>query len=243
MSLSAAAAIDKPPRRAVPLKKREAQPRHIGGFLIGKRLREAEESWEGMIKAGLKPEWGSELGQLWIGGHLSTHQAEAGQKFAEFCAFADHYMGTPKRNAASPMYQRGWGNSRNDEEALALLQGNVKDFERRCKRALRRWDRLHGYIIDDKVFSLLLDVCVHNQHCPVLQIPRLRAALELLVIKLGINRIRPEDQPRMQPKKRYRKPKQGDQNDRRRDPSSYYNRDSAPAAAVPEPQGGGSSQD
>jgi len=241
MSVSAAAAIDKPPRRAVPLKQ-ERKPRHPGAEQVWRRLREADEEWDMLIKYSANESLGSHISLLRAQNEITAFHADAARYFAKFCARADHYAGTPKRSAASPAYELGFFKSRNDEEALARLQGTIKDYERRANGIRKRWDRIHSYIGDEKVFSLLLDVCVQDVRCPTLQIPVLRRALEILVHKLGLNRIRPEDKPRMQPKRRYRKPK-GDQNDRHRDPSSYYNRDSAPAAAVPVPQGGGSSQD
>jgi hypothetical protein len=138
-------------------------------------------------------------------GHINSMQADAGVSFANFCAKFDHYTGNPRRECASPDYERGYRNSRNDEEALAIRNGTIDDHQRRVKWVQRRWSRIREYFGDEKVFALLLHVCVHDQMCPSLSIPILTAALELLVMKLGLDKIRPEDQPRMINKKRYRK--------------------------------------
>jgi hypothetical protein len=242
MALSAATTEQKPPRRTVPLKATSKQ-RHPAAYQIWKSVGSLPPgSWDALAKVGAHEKIRTHLGLLYIEGQINENQANAGVYFAKFCAKADHYLGMPKRNAASPDYEKGYRNSRNDEEAVAILNGTIKDFEARCKWVHKKWNRIHGFFGDEKVFSLLIDVCVNDQHCPVMEISKLRAALELLVIKLGIDRIRPEDQPRMRPKRRNRRPKQEGTNDRRRDPSSYYNRDREdiqlipPSATIPEPQ-------
>lgn len=198
-----------PPRRRIPLKDYgNDHSRHPGAYAIWKRIADNKSAWEGMIKFGANESFGTGLGRLYMEGHLSELQAEAGRYFAKFCAAADHYAGAPKRNAASPAYERGWANSHNDEEALALLQGRLHDWEKRCQRIRRKWDRIHGYFGDEKVFSLLLDVCISDRHCPAAQVPVLRAALQLLALKLHLNKVRREDQPRMQPRRRHRRPKE-----------------------------------
>jgi len=192
-------------RRAVPLKEKSKE-RHPAAYQLWKSVGALPAgSWDALAKVGVHEKIRTQLGRLYIEGHLNENQANAGVYFAKFCAKADHYLGMPKRNSASPDYEKGYRNARNDEEAVAIRNGTIGDFEARCKWVRKKWNRLHSYFGDEKVFSLLIDVCISDQHCPVMQIPVLRAALEVLVIKLGLTRIRPEDEPRMQPKRRRRR--------------------------------------
>src|SRR5258708_3742191 len=166
----------KQPRRTVPLKPHDVEPRYPGGVQAWKRLQEEHNKWGMLTVIGASADLGSQIGLLHVQRHLSDSEADAAVYFAKFCARYDHYNGMPRRDAVSPDYERSAFNSRNDEEALAKLNGTIEDFERRCKHIRKRWNRIHGYIEDEKTFSLMLDVCVNDKHCPTAQIPELRTA-------------------------------------------------------------------
>ena len=200
--------LPKQARRTVPIVRYGApEERHAGAYLLWKRLRDSKDRdhWLMMVKLGANESFGSQLGLLFMGGKLSEFQAEAGRFFAIECARHDHYFNVSRRDVVSPAYEKGAINSRNDEEALARLQGSIDDYERRCKRIRKRWHRIESAVGNKAAIDLLYAVCVHDRPCPASQIKLLGVALELIVRKFHMNTVRPEEVSRVQQKRRRRR--------------------------------------
>jgi|SRR5215510_1249041 len=79
----------------------------------------------------IDPRWGSSIAQLVFFKRLTDREAAAADRWAEWSGRADRVNGWPRRQAASPLYEAGYGPSVDGE--TAINQGDLEFLTRHDK--------------------------------------------------------------------------------------------------------------
>jgi len=140
-------------------KKAESQPRHAGHHTLWRRHR---DNWDGMIKQGHNPMWGTVIGKLYLDGHITEFEASAARLFSELAGRYDRYFGTTRRTVPSPAYQSGLG-GRDDEVERHEKQGTTKEYERRANKARKAWEKINRSIPNAHARDVIEEVCLYDR--------------------------------------------------------------------------------
>jgi hypothetical protein len=161
-------------------KKKRARPRHPGAGTMWRRLR---DNWSDIMKIGADPNLGTVVGKLYLFGVITETEATAARRYAEVVGRHDRYMGMPRRQVASPAYERGFGAE--DEIAKRERQGTISAYERRARRAKREMVRLRSQIPNDTALTAVESVCVLDQEIPTAQHADLKTLLNKMAKVYG----------------------------------------------------------
>lgn len=134
---------------------------------------------EHAIKLGADARLGTVLGTLGLHSVLSDAEVAAGFKCAEIIGRYEQLKGIPRRSAASPSYQRGFGNGGEiDEHRLSPDQ--IKAHKRLVRRATKAYDKLLTIFPNDKAKEIIERVCCDDERINPTLHPHLAACLHLL---------------------------------------------------------------
>lgn len=182
------------------------QPKHAGANIWAKRV---HDGFQVLRRLGLSPEWGSVVGTLHLEGKLSELEVQAAFVYCEATARYDRYHPTNERTprtVKSQAYQASFGGM--DEFERSRLTGTIGEYERRARRARKRWytavsaiDPGHMAALDlapdpeRKIPPLpprsarreIIDrVCLSDERVPDHLIPYLKEGLQRLAKSLGL---------------------------------------------------------
>jgi hypothetical protein len=152
------------PRYPSGQRKAKHQSRHMSREEVQMR---APVLWQRIIQhgaaLGVDPRLQSVLGRLAIYGHLTPTAVTVGQYIADITGKYERSTGMPKREGASPSYDKGFKGGAtnpydtNDGEIIAR-------YERRVKKITKQYNRLMAMIPPSPSLAhqIVMDVCVNN---------------------------------------------------------------------------------
>lgn len=136
-------------------------------------------------RMALDPRLSTVLGRMGLFKELSDAEVDAGFRIAEIYGRYEMLKGIPRRTAASPSYERGFGN-KDAVDTARMLPDELKRHQRTLKKAIKAFDKLQGWFHSDKTRNLIERVCCENEHIsPVLR-PHLAAELHHIAVEMGI---------------------------------------------------------
>ncbi|MCA1458073.1 hypothetical protein I6F35_33610 [Bradyrhizobium sp. BRP22] len=138
-------------------------------------------------RLGADPRLATVLGRMGLFKELSDGEVDAGFKIAEIYGRYESLKGMPRRSAASPSYERGFG-SKDSLDTDRMLPDELKKHQRAVKRATKAFDRLQRLMPDDRLRDLIERVCCNNEEInPVLK-PGLAQTLHSIAVSMGLIR-------------------------------------------------------
>lgn len=136
------------------------------------------------VRLGLDPRLATVLGRMGLFNELSTVEVDAGFRIAEIYGAYESLNGIPRRHAASPSYQRGFGSK--DVDTSRMTPDEVVRFERRQRRSRKAFDKLQLMFPHDAARDLIERACCNNEEIgPVLK-PKLAILLHGIAVKMGL---------------------------------------------------------
>lgn len=184
----------------------EHQPKHAGANIWAKRV---HDGFQTMRRLGLSPEWGSVVGTLHLEGALTELEVQAAFVYCEAAARYDRYHPTNERTprtVKSQAYQASFGGM--DEFERSRLTGTITEYERRARRARKRWNSAVSAIDPGHMVALELPpdqerkipplpprsarreivdrVCLSDERVPDHLVPHLKEGLQRLAKALGL---------------------------------------------------------
>jgi hypothetical protein len=137
------------------------------------------------VRLGADPRLATVLGRMGMFKELAEAEVDAGFRIAEIYGRYESLKGIPRRHAASPSYQRGFG-SKDGMDTDRMLPDELKRHQRALKRATKAFDKLQTMLPDDRQRGLIERVCCDNEEInPVLK-PGLAGALHTVAVKMGL---------------------------------------------------------
>lgn len=138
------------------------------------------------VRLGTDPRLATVLGRMGLFNELSAAEVDAGFRVAEIYGAYEATMGMPRRHAASPSYQRGFGAGEVDTSRM------TDDELKRCRRRQRRvqtvYQRLRVWLPIDADLRLVEQACCDNSEVGPINRARLAATLHHLAIQFGFAR-------------------------------------------------------
>ena len=152
------------------------------------------------VRLGVDPRLATVLGRMGMFKELAEAEVDAGFRIADIYGRYESLKGIPRRHAASPSYQRGFG-SKDGVDTDRMLPDELKRHQRALKRATKAFDKLQALMPDDRLRDLIERVCCDNEEInPVLK-PGLAAALHDIAVKMGLIReVRARAKPKTEPR-------------------------------------------
>lgn len=134
-----------------------------------------------VAKAGANPEIGSVVTRWVLYGHLSKPEGLAGRLVGEIIGRYERYWNAHglTRTSRSQSYERGTGGM-SDEIARHEANGTLREYERRAKRAKKRYEKLCSIIMSrfgDAAWETIVEVCVSDREVDT----RLRADVAVVL--------------------------------------------------------------
>lgn len=136
------------------------------------------------VRLGLDPRLSTVLGRMGLFKELSEVEVDCGFKIAEIYGRYESLKGIPRRSAASPSYQAGFGAKGVDTGRM--LPDELKRYERKVRRATKAFDRLQAMIPHDYARELLERVCCDNQDPGVMHKRDVQFLLHKVAEKMGL---------------------------------------------------------
>ncbi len=163
---------------------RKAGPRHPSGRLKAESAGVTYTALNRLRSLGTNPVLETQVGRLLFLDELDLEQARAAWLMAEIYGRYDRAMGR-RRSVVSPSYEAGRGRDPGAPESAEEAD--------RSQGARRVWARLQAALraCPPGVRSALEELAVEDRACPAGSFPRVRLALEVLAIEMGIRRRRP----------------------------------------------------
>lgn len=134
------------------------------------------------VKLGMDPRLGTVLGIMGLRKELSDAEVAAGFKIAEIVGRYERMKGIPRRNTASPSYQRGFGSGNEIDEAR-MTTDQVKSHQRLVRRATKAYDALQNLYPNDRARDIIERVCCDDERISPDLIPSLAACLHHMAEK------------------------------------------------------------
>ena len=168
MSNQGSAAVEMSAGNRMPSgRKRIAQPRHAGANNLAKRV---HEGFRTMVKLGMRAEWASVVGRLFLDGQLTELEVQAAYLYAGIAARYDNFHTVAdriRRTSRSQAYEASRGELDVVERHRVL--GTVPDYERMARRAQAKWRK--AQIADDHagrhermVQDIVDRACIYDEH-------------------------------------------------------------------------------
>jgi hypothetical protein len=165
---------------------RRGRPKKAGGRFPSGRLRPESAgvtyaALQRLRSLGTNQILETQVGRLLFLDELTLDQARAAWHIAEIYGRHDRAMGR-RRAVASPSYEVGRGRD------TGLVES--EDEAERVQRARRAYARLQAALAacPRGVKPALEELCIEDRACPAGWMPRVRLALDLIAIELGIRR-------------------------------------------------------
>lgn len=160
---------------------KKAGPRHPAGRLKAQSAGVTYTALQRLRALGTNQLLETEVGRLLFLDELTLEEARAAWTVAEIYGRYDRAMGR-RRATASPSYEAGRGRDPGLTES--------EDEAERSQRARRQWGRLQAAIAvcPRGVRPAVEELCIEDRACPAGWLPRVKLALELIALEMGIRR-------------------------------------------------------
>lgn len=137
---------------------------------------------EHAVRFGLDPRVSTVLGRMGMLRELSEAEVDAGFRIAEIYGRYESLKGIPRRTAASPSYERGFGDK--DINLDRLTDDDLKRHKKAVKRATKAFDQVQGWIGNQS--ALIERVCVLNEEPGPIHKGMVAAVLHEVAIQMGL---------------------------------------------------------
>ncbi|MFK4486697.1 hypothetical protein ABIA45_001775 [Bradyrhizobium sp. USDA 336] len=133
-------------------------------------------------RLGVDPRLTTVLGRMGMFKELSDAEVDAGFRIAEVYGRYEWLKGLPRRSAASPSYEHGFGTK--EIHLDRLTQDELKRHNKAVRRAQKAFDQMLGCI--GSQHALIERVCVLNQEPGPIHKSKLAAVLHKVAIQMGL---------------------------------------------------------
>lgn len=133
-------------------------------------------------RLGIDPRLSTVLGRMGCFRELSEAEVDAGFRIAEVYGRYEHLKGIPRRTAASPSYERGFGAK--DLMLDRLSPDELKRHKKAVRRAEKAFDQVQNWIGNQ--YALIERVCVLNEEPGPVNKGMLAAVLHEVAIQMGL---------------------------------------------------------
>jgi hypothetical protein len=134
------------------------------------------------VRLGIDPRLSTVLGRMGLFRELSEAEVDAGFRIAEIYGRYEGLKGIPRRTAASPSYERGFGAK--DILLDRLSPDELKRHRKAVRRAEKAFDQVLGWIGNQQ--ALIERVCVLNEEPGPIHKGMLAAVLHVVAVKMGM---------------------------------------------------------
>lgn len=136
------------------------------------------------VRLGADPRLTTVIGRMGLFKELTDAEVDAAFRVAEIYGRYEHLKGIPKRHAASPSYQSGFGNK--DVDINRLTDDEIKRHKRAVRRAEKAYDKLQGMLAHDLMRDLVERACCDDVEPGPIHRPKLVAILRRLAVDMGL---------------------------------------------------------
>lgn len=162
----------------------EYKPKHAGANNLAARVHEGFDIFK---KLGLRPEWASQIGMMHLDGKLSELEMQAALFYAEVAARYDHFHPVALK-ARAPIRGQVYDAARGeiDEIERHRAGGTITEYERRARRARKRYQKAMGAVPNLKDQEILDRACLFDQRIPEADVPSLKLSLAMLASRFAL---------------------------------------------------------
>jgi hypothetical protein len=137
------------------------------------------------VRLGLDPRLATVLGRMGMFKELSEPEVDAGFRIGEIYGRYEMLKGIPRRSAASPSYERGFG-AKEVIDTARMLPDELKKHNRAVKKATKAFDKLQAWLPIHEDLALIERVCCDNQEINPTLRPQLAALLHAVAVRMGL---------------------------------------------------------
>jgi hypothetical protein len=134
------------------------------------------------VRLGVDPRLATVIGRMGMFKELSEAEVDAGFRIAEVYGRYEGMKGIPRRTAASPSYERGFGAK--DILLDRLSPDELKRHNKSVRRAEKAFDQVQNWIGNQQ--ALIERVCVLNEEPGPIHKGMLAAVLHNVAIQMGL---------------------------------------------------------
>lgn len=140
-------------------------------------------AWNRIKEAGVRKlvdaRLGTTIGRASMLGNITSRQAAAANLIARAYGTHERLQGLPRRNAASPDYDRAWGDS------VGWGGETVPEVERRISKARKRFERVSDMIPHGQR-SLIEALCVESRYLSEIELAQIKPVLDRVADGFGM---------------------------------------------------------